>query len=326
VDHTYVDLGRAACARIYPEEPELQVMATTAQGVVRFEVKGAERIASLAHGIFAALGIAPEGPADTDMHRQLLVARERIESLEGALDLAGKQMEEAQAEVRRLAEAKPRTRKPKATDVEVDQTGHPIPPPRVRSPEEAAKEQRIADLVDAKPADDHPTEEALVAMDAVIEAMDPGVLPGTPVARVVPQAWLELRPPALEVGERVSVLLADDAAEGGYATHLGTVETVFPGAEQVTVALDGRAPAVYDLDRVKAAPPAEPPAADDPERFLTLDERKAFIQHTQKLGLEPEKVRALMEEHLGISTSDRLTPAKRDTLNAILLNLVAVPF
>lgn len=339
---TYIHLGSQGAARVYPEgslsdQPELDIFWHPNTGQPsRVNLIGRERVLELAHGILAAMGVSAEAPAPQvpDLRAKVIVElQERIASLEGALDLAGSQMEEAQAEVTRMRAA---AEKPKRAPRKAAEEA----PPVVLIPE-----AELTDNPAALPEETHLTAAGLAETQAIIDTMDQGSMPGITAELApnpIPERWRTLPEPKLLEGERVTLLMKRE--DGSWGTPQATLVRVYPGSSQQLVQIEGRAPFTIDEDRIKASPftdladdaefadPAAPPPtfitspAGDPERFLTVEERKAFIALTVKMGLKPEKVQALMDEHLGFADTGRLTPEKRDALMPHLENAAKVLF
>lgn len=382
----YVSLGVQGVARVFPEGclgsmPELEILwhPTTAPAA-RVAIVGGDRVLALAHGILAAMGVAPEaepGQAPDPRAKELLAAQERIASLEGALDLAGKQMEEAQAEVRRMIAAAEKAKRKPDEDAGWPQGVSRAEYKTWKEAQQAAgvkegltpreyKRQRDAAAEPAAPVEEPPpvviipeaevttapepeaphlTEAGLAETQAIIDAADIHPILGhqRPPAAPIPTRFLELPEAKMEQGERVTLLVKRD--DGTWGTPQAILDRVFPGSSQHQVRLVGAAvPFVIDEDRIKASPfddlsedaePAGPdtpaptfiaPPAEDTERFLTVDERKAFIAQTVKMGMRPERVQSLMDEHLGFTDTGRLTPEKRDALMPHLENAAKVLF
>lgn len=340
---TLIDLGPATIARVYPEwererdgapVPRLQVFGTTGgDGTARIDVHGKERLVTLARAILSALNEAPaeQSPSQAakeliTTREQLVVAENRIASLEGALNLAGRQMEEAQLEVKRLGDV---------LSEQAEARGR-APRRKRATPEATAPEVEVATEA-GRPDEPHLTEAGLAETQAVIDAMPEDPIVGGGPAPAYPEGWLRLPEPKLEVGETVVVLVADAAAPGGWSTPEGVVMQVFPDAHKATVKIGDATPCVTDTDKLKALPagpaidwetvPKDEAEDEDADRFLTPDERKAFIRHTtERLGFSADRVQAAMDEYLGFTATERLTLAKRDLVLAKLEDQVKLLF
>lgn len=188
-----------------------------------------------------------------------------------------------------------------------------------------------------RPDEPHLTEAGLAETQAVIDAMPEDPIVGGGPAPAYPEGWLRLPEPKLEVGETVVVLVVDAAAPGGWSTPEGVVMQVFPDAHKATVKIGDATPCVTDTDKLKALPagpaidwetvPKDEAEDEDADRFLTPDERKAFIRHTtERLGFSADRVQAAMDEYLGFTATERLTLAKRDLVLAKLEDQVKLLF
>lgn len=177
------------------------------------------------------------------------------------------------------------------------------------------------------------------------------VVADTPAPRTFPAFFVTLPEPDLRDGSPVVVLVESDTAPNGWATPGGVIRRQFEGTSRYEVELDRGGYTVVDEDRLRAPRDGEglvpegreafdpakhqlptfvedaPTGDGQPDRLVTVDERRELAQLAKELQVDPKRMGAIIAREFPPKTSSaELALSELEKLKALLPKEAEVVF